>query len=406
MHTNQPINSLMQAQNAGSELWWERIKKLGTPLLSDLDEENCVVTFIWRDPAGTHSDIETVYIDLYSKTPHPTKQLTRFSRLEGTDIWYWATSLAKDWLGSYFLMPATKEQTPPDSSDVMAIRHWWIKLMSTNAQADSLNPLPPHSNGNNIKLSAVCLQKKAQSHLKTIIGKQQTIPKKNLWHSDILANTRQVWLYKTGPKTTHKLPVALLFDGQYWATQMPIFSDLDALTSTGKLPPALYVFIDSIDSSYRYKELGCNNDFWTAIEQELLPWVSTQFLITDDPYKTIVAGQSLGGLCAVYGALNWPHRFACAISQSGSFWWPKADSLPDKSDFIQEIKIQDKSPNVLNFVMEAGCYEHDMLEVSKLMTKTLKNAGHNVTFDEFRGGHDWLCWRQGLLRSLISIFDI
>lgn len=406
MHTNRPINSLLQAQNAGSEIWWKRIQKIGTPLQSDLGKEDCVVTFLWRDPAGTHSDIETVYIDLYSKTPHPTKQLTRLSRLAGTDIWYWETSLTNDWLGSYFLIPATKEQSPPDSNDSQAIRQWWIKLMSTNAQADSLNPVPPHSNGNNINLSAVCLQNREQSHLKTITKKQQTIPKESLWHSDILDNSRRVWLHKTGSNTKYKLPIVLLFDGQYWATQMPICSDLDALTSSGELPPALYVFIDSIDSSYRYKELGCNNDFWTAIEQELLPWVSTQFFITDDPYKTIVAGQSLGGLCAVYGTLNWPHRFACAISQSGSFWWPKADSPPDKSDFIEEIKAQGKSPTVLNFVMEAGCYEQDMLEVSKLMVNTLKNAGHHVFFEEFRGGHDWLCWRQSLLRSLITVFKI
>lgn len=400
MHNTKPIHPSLYERGTGTPLWWERIEKIGTPLLSDLDIENCVATFLWRDPAGARSNIKTVYIDLYSKTPHPTKQLTCFSRLEGTDIWYWETTLAKDWLGSYFLMPATKEQSPPDSSDPMAIRHWWIKLMSTNAQADSLNLLPTHSNGNNIKLSAVCLQDEMQGHLKCIINKQHTIPKESLWHSDTLKNTRRVWLYKTGPETTHKLPIVVLLDGQYWATQMPVCSDLDSLTSSGKLPPALYVFIDSIDSSYRYQELGCNNDFWKAIEQELLPWISTQFSITDDPYKTIVAGQSLGGLCAVYGVLTWSHRFACAISQSGSFWWPNVNTLPGKGELFQEIKAQGKSSITLNFVMEAGSYEKDMLEGSVAMANTLKSAGHGVHFKEFRGGHDWLCWQQGLLRSL------
>ncbi|XPH61745.1 alpha/beta hydrolase-fold protein [Marinomonas sp. RS-M-Aa-14] len=46
-----------------------------------------------------------------------------------------------------------------------------------------------------------------------------------------------------------------------------------------------------------------------------------------------------------------------------------------------------------------------MLEVSKVMTNTLKNTGHHVRFEEFRGGHDWLCWRQSLLQSLSFAFS-
>ncbi|WP_409419693.1 enterochelin esterase [Marinomonas sp. RS-M-Aa-14] len=406
-NTNHPMNSLLQTQDVGSTLWWEHIQKIGTPLLQpNVSDQDCLATFLWKDSAGPNSNIEAVYIDLYSKTPHPTKQLTCFSHIKGTDVWYWETSLPKDWLGSYFLMPASKEQTPPDNKDPQAIRQWWIKLMGISAQADALNPIPPHSNGNNISLSAISLKNGKQDNTQRNAKEIQQAPTHtSLWHSEILNNSRRIWLHKTGTNTKNNLPVVLLFDGQYWATQMPICSDLNTLTATGELPPALYVFIDSINSSSRYQELGCNTDFWEAIEQELLPWVSTQFLITDDPHKTIVTGQSLGGLCAVYGALKRPHRFACAISQSGSFWWPNVDSTPGQGELIQELIAQGKCSTPIRFVIAAGCYEQDMLEVSKVMTNTLKNTGHHVRFEEFRGGHDWLCWRQSLLQSLSFAFS-
>ncbi|MEV0630433.1 alpha/beta hydrolase-fold protein [Nonomuraea wenchangensis] len=36
----------------------------------------------------------------------------------------------------------------------------------------------------------------------------------------------------------------------------------------------------------------------------------------------MIAGQSFGGLAAVHAAHRRPDRFAAALSQSGSFWWP------------------------------------------------------------------------------------
>jgi enterochelin esterase family protein len=54
---------------------------------------------------------------------------------------------------------------------------------------------------------------------------------------------------------------------------MPVWPALAALTEQGKLPPAVYLLIDVIDTTHRSQELPCNPDFWLAVQQELLPQV-------------------------------------------------------------------------------------------------------------------------------------
>ncbi|MGO2511655.1 enterochelin esterase [Marinomonas polaris] len=405
MQKIQPINPLFHHQDVGSHEWWQDIKQAGTPLIVKVDENKSLVSFIWRDPDGKRSDIDTVYIDIYSKTPHPTQQLTGFTRLKGSDVWFWETELENDWLGSYFLMPATHNQRPPLHKNHQYIRRWWIQLMGLTAQSDPLNLLPAHSNGNGITLSALCLSEDKKNTFKYSNVETQGILKECIWQSERLTNERRIWLYRTSNNTQESLPVVLLFDGQYWANHLPIYAELDGLTLSSQLPKAQYVFIDSINASHRNIELACNTDFWIAIQKELLPWVNTQYPITDKPEKTIVAGQSLGGLCAIFGAFHWPEYFATAISQSGSFWWPDVDSQPGEGELIQKISNADLTTAQLNIVMEAGCYEKDMLEVSQIMAKTLKRNGHRVRYREFRGGHDWLCWRQGLIHSLLQALN-
>lgn len=408
MKKNQPINPILCAAEVGSEQWWKSIQALGTPLTIPIDANNDLVSFIWQNSNEQHfhrqhTKIETVYIDLYSRTPHPTQQLTPFTQLDNTDVWYWETELPNDWLGSYFLMPATNKQPPPVNPTHQSIRQWWIELMSLNAQADPLNKRPPHSNGNGVPLSAVRLRNAYCTDQFTTQNKPNNSLEKHQWISQKLNNERSIWLYTTGNHTTEKRPVVLFFDGQYWAKNMPFYDELDALTMSNKLPPAVYVFIDSINSTFRHKELSCNTNFLEAIQEELLPWINTQSPVTENPFETILVGQSLGGLCALFGTLHWPSHFASAISQSGSFWWPDIHSELGESRFIKEA-IRLKTPPS-NVVIEAGCYEKDMLKVSQIMANTLKKNGHNVTYNEFKGGHDWLCWRQGLLANLMTIFN-
>ena len=51
-------------------------------------------------------------------------------------------------------------------------------------------------------------------------------------------------------------------------------------------------------------------------------WRAARVAFSERADRTVVAGQSYGGLAAMYAGLHWPARFGRILSQSGSFWWP------------------------------------------------------------------------------------
>ena len=134
-------------------------------------------------------------------------------------------------------------------------------------------------------------------------------------------NSRDVWIYTTGDSKPAERPLAILLDGQFWAKQMPVWEPLMQLTREGALPEAVYVLIDIIDLPHRSRELTCKDDFWLAVQEELMPQLADWAPHSGKPADTVVAGQSFGGPASLYAGLRWPQRFGAVIAQSGSYWW-------------------------------------------------------------------------------------
>ncbi|RYY79233.1 MAG: enterochelin esterase [Moraxellaceae bacterium] len=417
---------LLKQSDIGSSAWWQQVAQQGTPLFCQQDAQHCLLTFLWREPV-TVSDTACyshVFIDLYSKTPHPTEQLTSLQKFGQTNVWFWQITVPNDWCGSYFLMPVTQQQAPPPpeqngQQNKQKIRHWWINTMQQQAQTDRFNHLPMHQGSWGMPLSQVQLPQADvlpvwQRFDQGICPALQGRVTEQQWQSRLLGNQRRIWIYCSDAGGTNQpqadqpqtdLPLVIVLDGQYWAQHMPVFGPLDELTRQQKLPPAVYVLIDCIDPEHRAQELPCNAPFWQAIQQELLPQVLQQQPFTDNPQKTIVAGQSFGGLAALYAGLFWPDRFGAVLSQSGSFWWPDSH-LPEQTGWLIQQVITQKKPAIpLQIYQEIGCYEDSMLADNQRMSHALQDVGHQVFYQEFRGGHDWICWRNGLLKGLIYLLN-
>jgi enterochelin esterase family protein len=205
--------------------------------------------------------------------------------------------------------------------------------------------------------------------------------------------------------------LAILLDGQFWAQQMPVWEPLMQLTRAGKLPAAVYLLIDVIDQKHRTQELTCNDEFWQAVQQELLPQLADWAPHSTDARNTIIAGQSFGGLSSLYAGLRWPERFGAVISQSGSFWWPRRDMLQlpalpeDACWLIRQLEQRRVGMHCkLRVFLEAGVQEKLIHQVSDRMAEQLRAAGHRVQYRVIEGGHDALCWRGGLLDGLQALW--
>ncbi|ATM77530.1 enterochelin esterase [Serratia fonticola] len=422
----QPASStLLASKYAGSHGWWLDIARRGTPLVEPQDNGRWKVTFLWRDPQGGEltSAYQRVWIHINCLTDHhqasPPQSL---QRLTGSDVWYWQTELQGDWRGSYCFIPCMEDrpfepQGDNSHANMLSIRHWWHQVFA-NATHDLLNPYRAWPGVGGHTLSGLHMPQAPQQpawrdfdNYAVTSGRCTPAPpaklQRHTWHSQRLGSSRHVWIYSTGESNPAARPLAILLDGQFWANQMPVWDPLMQLTRTGQLPEAVYLLIDVIDQQHRARELTCNDEFWLALQEELLPQLADWAPHSREAANTVVAGQSFGGLGALYAGLRWPEYFGATISQSGSFWWPRRDMLQlptvpeDACWLIRQVEDgQLGARGKLKVFLEAGAHEKLVHRVNDRMAALLSETGHQVQYRLVEGGHDALCWRGGLLDGL------
>ena len=390
----------------GSEAWWQ--SKNG-PEWERL-KENCRVTFWWRDPAGTQktSSVKRVWLYVTGVTDHHQNARPQsLERIPDTDVWQWQGEFSPEWRGSYCFIPSVNENDfasvvfEGEQPERTALREGWRKLLP-HAVSDPLNP-QSWRGGRGHAVSALEMPEApvqpGWNHPDTPYKKPVCIE----WHSARLKNRRRVWIFTTGDESPER-PLAVLLDGQFWAESMPVWPALASLTLEGKLPPAVYVLIDVIDTAHRSRELPCNPDFWLAVQDELLPQVKSMAPFSDRADHTVVAGQSFGGLSSLYAGLNWPQRFGCVLSQSGSYWWPHRGGR-QTGEILEQLQRGELNPQGLRIVLEAGIREPIIFHANQALLTQLQRMQQPVFWRQVDGGHDALCWRGGLTAGLMALWD-
>ncbi len=392
----------------GSDAWWD--SRQGPEWVKEAQGQYRV-TFWWRDPAGSEatSKVRRVWIYITGVTDHHQTSLPQsLTRIAGTDVWHWSTLLDARWRGSYCLIPSVHEDDFPAELftttplDRHALREGWRKLLP-QAIADPLNP-QSWRGGRGHPVSALEMPDAPQQPGWHASDTPFNEPHRLQWHSTRLNNTRQVWVYTTGNAEAAERPLAILLDGQFWAKSMPVWPALAALTREGQLPAAVYVLIDVIDNAHRSQELPCNANFWQAVQDELLPQVKAIVPFSDRPERTVVAGQSFGGLSALYAGLHWPQRFGCVLSQSGSYWWPHRGGERN-GILIEQLEKGELTPHGLRIVLEAGVREPVIYRANQALFSLLQRTQQSVFWRQVDGGHDALCWRGGLTAGLITLWQ-
>ena len=367
------------------------------------------VTFWWRDPAGTQhtSAVKRVWLYITGVTDHHKNARPQsLERIPDTDVWQWQGEFSPQWRGSYCFIPSENtDDFAPDvfhgeQPDRLALREGWRKLLP-QAMSDPLNA-QSWRGGRGHDVSALEMP---DAPVQPGWDRPNTPYRQPVcidWQSKRLGNRRRVWIFTTGDDDPER-PLAVLLDGQFWAESMPVWPALTALTLGRKLPPAVYVLIDVIDMAHRNNELPCNPDFWLAVQEELLPLVKHRTPFSDRADRTVVAGQSFGGLSSLYAALNWPQRFGCVLSQSGSYWWPHRGGQQEGL-LIAQLKAGEKTARGLRIVLEAGRNEPLIYRANQAIYDEL-HTQQQVYWRQVDGGHDALCWRGGLTQGLMTLWQ-
>jgi enterochelin esterase-like enzyme len=198
-------------------------------------------------------------------------------------------------------------------------------------------------------------------------------------------------------------PVALLFDARVWMG-IDVAATFDNLIAARAIPPTIAVLVDSIKGATRVESLTRPELFMPFLLDELMPYVGKQTAITTDPRRTVLIGQSLGGLAAAYAGLHAPERFGLVLSQSGAFWWPGGSPGEiEGGGLIRAYENSARQP--IRFFQETGLLERELLASNRYLLDVLRGRGYDVVSREYSGGHDYACWRGGLADGLIALLS-
>jgi enterochelin esterase family protein len=218
------------------------------------------------------------------------------------------------------------------------------------------------------------------------------------WASERLSGRRTVRVHPAGGGG----PVVLLLDGDDWLYLHPAMTAFDSAVASGEMPPVTLVFLPAKD---REAEFACRPELWEAVRDELLPLVAESGGFADLD-RLVVAGQSLGGLSAVYAALEFPELVSRVACQSGSFWWTSdamgtADPLGGPVGGAIAARLREGADlSGLRVAFDVGEHETRMLPHCEAVEVVAERAGAAVRVSRSASGHDRVGWRHALLRDV------
>jgi enterochelin esterase family protein len=208
-----------------------------------------------------------------------------------------------------------------------------------------------------------------------------------------LRSEAQAWVHAP-VEQDRTTPLVVVFDGARWK-EMGLPRVVDQATEAGVLPPVHLALLDVADPQDRGAQLGVPGGQVDVLLDDLLPRVRAEWNVSPHGSDTIVAGQSLGGIAALWTLALGEGSVGHAVAQSPSLWrFDVAESLLAATEW-DSIHLQ------------AGLYEGHMIattmELEKALTSDDRLAGRSLRRTEFTGGHDWAAWRAELITAVAQI---
>ncbi|MFI9306514.1 enterochelin esterase [Streptomyces triculaminicus] len=405
METKSPaLRELGAAVEAGVpeavEAFWLRAERTGTPLVEpdpEGDDAWRLVTFLWRDDVDAPAtDVLALLHTVTDKDRHAHDLAPHLmSRVPGTDVWAISHRLRADHRASYQFSVHRGSREDALRTD----RRSWLRVLD-GALPDPLAAGPSLAARDGRNASSVLELPDAPAQEWAIA--RAAVPRGERIDAEV--DGRRVGVHLPAGHTEDHGPyaVAVLLDGEMWGPVLDFASTLDNLRADGRIPPTVTLFVETMGRDRRMADLSCSEEFVDWLADVLLPWAAREYGATDDPARTVVAGQSAGGLTAAFAAFRRPERFGNALSQSGSFWWPDGTEFDGGSEWLtRQYATHGKLP--VRFHLEVGLQEWMLLPQNRHLRNVLEARGYEVTYTEFNGGHDYACWRGGLADGLAGL---
>ena len=360
------------------------------PLIEEIenDSENIFCTFVFKGNEETKS----VFVNLppFSRISPDNFQM---SKIKNTDIWFTRVKIPKESRFVYtFVINSPFQNVNPESPKSE------IEAFHRASQADPLN----QNRLGKFRSYIETPNAKPQKYFAKKDNLKQGNVKQFRFNSEILSNERSVSVYAPPDFDLHKTyPLLVLFDEEIYLDEINAPMILDNLLHENLIPPMIAVFIGNVENS-RTEELVGSKNFCDFVNIELFSWIKDSYKISENLHDRILGGASFGGLCAVFTAVCCPHTFGKVLSQSGSFW--------KNSDAIF-TKLSQQNSNKQRFYLDAGIYETEqkngisLLDANRKLHDILLENEYAVDYQEFKGGHGAINWRETFAAGLIFLTE-
>ena len=389
-------------QQTALNTFWVEVEAQGTPLFDPIDDTHCLLTFVVRS-----EDAESItVISNLGAGDFADKAMTRFA---DTDVWYRSYVVERGFRMTYAIS-LNEPLTPPTADDYLQRVENWLP--------DPLNDKQWHIPAYDLNTVSwariVSIAEAPDAPPQTWHLPHEGVPRGTVtsqpFHSDILDNDRELWVYLPPDydSSGDDYPLLIAFDGWEYLHLIQAPHTLDNMIASGTIAPCVMVMVGNVKGR-RDAELTCNPDFARCVTDEILPLIQAQFRVRTASEQVTLSGCSFGGLTSTWLAVTHPHLFGNVLSLSGAFWWKP----PETNEFGWLMReIVQKRPAPKRIFMDVGTHElarsvnyPGIYFSNHHMRDLLTVLDWEVHYHQFHGHHEYLSWRGGFADGLITLSE-
>jgi len=391
--------SLDRGMPGAERAFWDEVGARGAPLVETIEGQPgyARVTFLWK---GVSTETRSVRLLSGPQITNHYKHLD-FVHLPRSDVWFLTLDVPNGWRVGYVLAENADPNGFPNNvtSDPLNPRH---------SEQDPLAPVPVSQLYSIFETPGAPPEPWFRRHEGVPAG---TVEIRRI-HSRVLGSDRTIEVYVPHDLGSFDGPIGslYLFDGEEYLRDMRIADVLDNLIGERRIAPLIAIMIHDLPGDDRARELSCDLNFTDFLATELVPWVRSNFRVSDDPRRTVVGGESLGGLEAAFAACKHPELFGAVLAQSGSFWWRPNSATSGGTDPWMAEQYEKGAKIPVRFFLSTGKDEPppqsglvDGLIANRRMRDALIGHGYDVKYEEIEGQHDPINWRLTLPDGLIAL---
>ena len=219
------------------------------------------------------------------------------------------------------------------------------------------------------------------------------------YHEDIyspqLSNSRTIAVYLPPEyDETKQYPTIYVHDGSEFISLANMTNVLDYLIWKGNITPVIAVFIPPVSGEERISEYNPNEKFAEFISTNVVSFIDSTYSTIQSPESRAMMGVSLGALISAYIGYTRSEIFGNIASMSGAYWY--------NGTIILQTQSGEKKN--LNWYVDWGTYEKEIMDGSKQLVQALKNKNYDYVTREWHEGHSWGSWRAHIDEVLVYFF--